>query len=82
MPTISKVLERIIYDQLSSYLEENKLLFDHQYGFRSKHSTEFAALELIDRIITDMDNDETPINIYLDLSKAFHTIDHSILTAK
>ena len=82
LPTISKVLERIIYDQLSSYLMENKLLFDHQYGFRSKHSTEFAALELIDRIITDMDNDETPINIYLDLSKAFDTIDHSILTAK
>ena len=48
----------------------------------SKHSTKFAALELIDRIITDMDNDETPINIYLDLSKAFDTIDHSILTAK
>ena len=82
LPTISKVLERIIYDQFSSYLKENKLLFDHQYGFRSKHSTEFAALELIDRIITDMDNDETPINIYLDLSKAFDTIDHSILTAK
>ena len=82
LPTISKVLERIIYDQLSCYLKENKLLFDHQYGFRSKHSTEFAALELIDRIITNMDNDETPINIYLDLSKAFDTIDHSILIAK
>ena len=46
------------------------------------HSTEFAALELIDRIITNMDNDETQINIYLDLSKAFDTINHSILTAK
>ena len=64
------------------YIKENKLLFDHKYGFRSKHSTEFAALELIDRIITDTDNDETSINIYLDLSKAFDTIDHSILTAK
>ena len=56
--------------------KENKLLFNHQYGFRSKHSTEFAALELIDRIITGMNNDETPINIYLDLSKAFDTIDN------
>ena len=82
LPTISKVLEIIIYDQLSCYLKENKLLFDHQYGFRSKHSTEFAALELIDIIITNMDNVETPINIYLDLSKAFDTIDHSILIAK
>ena len=46
------------------------------------HSTEYAALELIDRIITQMDKDELPINIYLDLSKAFDTIDHSILINK
>ena len=80
LPTITKVLERIVYDQLSSYLKENKLLFDHQYGFRSKHSTKFAVLELIDRIINDIDNDETPINIYLDIYKAFDTIDQSILS--
>ena len=42
------------------------------------HSTEYAALELIDIIITQMDKDELPINIYLDLSKTFDTIDHSI----
>ena len=46
------------------------------------HSTEYAALELIDRIITKMDKDELPINICLDLSKAFDTIDHSILINK
>ena len=57
-------------------------MFDNQYGFRSMHSTEYAALELIDRIITQMDNNELPINIYLDLSKAFDTIDHSILINK
>ena len=43
---------------------------------------EYAALELIDRIITQMDQDEIPINIYLDLSKAFYTIDHLILIGK
>ena len=46
------------------------------------HSTEYAALELIDRIITQLDKDEIPINIYLDLSKAFDTIDHIILIDK
>ena len=82
LPAISKVLEKIIFDQLSTYLKDSKLFFDHQYGFRPKHSTEYAALELIDRIITQMDQDEIPINIYLDLSKAFDTIDHLILIDK
>ena len=43
------------------------------------HSTELAALELIDKIATKMDNNEVPINIYLDLSKAFDTLDPEIL---
>ena len=55
LPAISKVLEKIIALQLSSYFEKNKLLFDNQYGFRPKHSTEHAALELIDRITNKMD---------------------------
>ena len=82
LPTISKVLEKIIFTQLSSYFNETKLFFDNQYGFRPKHRTEYAALELIDRIINHMDKYEVPINIFLDLSKAFDTIDHNILLHK
>ena len=61
---------------------ENKLFFNHQYGFRSGHSTELAALELTDRIISALDNHNTPLNIFLDLSKAFDTLDHTILSDK
>ena len=82
LPAISKVIETIIYDQLNSFLKRHKLIYDNQYGFRKEHSTEFAALELIDKILTRMDNKEIPINIYLDLSKAFDTLDHSILIDK
>ena len=57
-------------------------MYDSQYGFRKEHFTEFAALELIDRILKRMDNKEIPINIYLDLSKTFDTLDHSILIDK
>ena len=57
-------------------------MFDNQYGFRPKHSTEHAALELIDRITNKMDTNEIPLNIFLDLSKAFDAIDHIILLNK
>ena len=56
LPIISKVVENVISDQLNEFFVKHKLLFDHQYGFRSGHSTEHAALELTYRIITNSDN--------------------------
>ena len=50
LPCFSKILERIMYDRLYSYLTENKILFKKQFGFRSGHSTNNALLELIDQI--------------------------------
>lgn len=82
LPCISKIFERIVFDQLYKYLDSNNLLCKNQYGFRKKHSTEMAALELIDRIYKELDNKEIPIAVFLDLSKAFDTLDHSILLHK
>ncbi len=58
------------------------MLYNVQYGFRTDHSTEFATLELIDRVIVEMDKNNTPLKIFLDLSKAFDTLDHKILLKK
>ena len=82
LPSIYKILEKIIFKQLSTYLNEHKLLYDSQYGFRAGHSTELASIELIDRITQDLDKGKIPISIFLDLSKAFDTLDHVILLQK
>ena len=73
LPTISKVFEIIIFNQIHEHFTTHNLYYAHQYGFRKGHSTEHAMLEVIDRILQHLDKGETPINIYLDLSKAFDT---------
>ena len=78
----SKVIEKVICIQTNDFFVENKLFFNHQYGFGSGNSTELAALELTDIIITTLDNHNTPLNIFLDLSKTFVTLDHTMLLDK
>ena len=82
LPSVSKVIERIMHNQIHKYFTNLELYYKSQYGFRSQHSTELAALDLIDRVISMLDQNEIPLNIYLDLSKAFDTLDHGILLHK
>lgn len=82
LPAISKIFEKVIYNQLYEYFQTYKLFYVSQYGFREGHSTEYASLELIDRILTEMDSGKIPICVFLDLSKAFDTLDHDILSHK
>ena len=82
LPSTSKVVERVIFNQLYAYFETNGLFYGSQYGFRKRHSTEFAALELVDKLLNMMDKGQVPLGIFLDLSKAFDTLDHNILIKK
>ena len=82
LPVLSKVFEKVIYKQLYTYMTKNNLLTISQYGFRKDHSTEFAALELVDRVGKELDTKNTVLSVFLDLSKAFDTLDHKILTQK
>ena len=82
LPYLSKILERIMYDRLYSYLTENKILFKKQFGFRSGHSTDHPLLELIDQICECFDKKKYFLGIFVDLSKAFDTVNHKILINK
>ena len=63
LPSLSKIFEKVIFNQLYKYFNDNHLFFDSQYGFRTKHSTELAALELIDITVTKIEQNEVPIDI-------------------
>ena len=82
LPSLSKIFERVIFDQLLAYFTNNSLLCENQFGFRPEHSTELAALKLVNSLIAQMDSNNVPVNIYIDLSKAFDTLNHSILLSK
>ena len=79
LPILSKFLDRVIYNRLLSYLDRLKILCDNQYGFRKNHSTSFALVDLYDKISDAIDSKETSVGIFVDLSKAFDTVNHDIL---
>ena len=81
LPCFSK-LERIMYNRLFKYLSENSILYKKQFGFQTSHSTEHAILLLINQLYQSFDESKFTLGIFIDLSKAFDTVDHKILTKK
>ena len=82
VPTVAKILEKIIYDQLSSYINDNDIICKQQSGFRPNHSTETALLNCTDQWLHNMDKGLANGVLFLDFKKAFDTVDHSILLKK
>ena len=82
LPVVSKVLERVVHHQLHSFLSEHKLLSPFQCGFRRNHSTEFAAIAFSDYIRRGIDLGLLTGSVFIDLRKAFDSVDHEILISK
>ena len=71
-----------MYNRLLSFVNKHSLLYKYQFGFRKGYSTNFATITLIDKISQALDEDNYILGIFLHLSKAFDTINHSILCEK
>jgi len=82
LPLLSKVIERIVLDQLNIYLETNDILFKYQSGFRSRHSVNTCLSHLSNKVLTGFDSGKSTGMVLIDLQKAFDTLDHEILLGK
>lgn len=80
--SISKVIEKVIFDQIDSYLSSHNLLYEFQSGFRKSHSTDSCLLYLNDFIRQEVDSGKYCGMVMLDLQKAFDTVNHNILLYK
>ena len=78
----SKIFEKLMYNIVNNFLYKNEVIYKYQFGFRKIHSTQHAIITLVDRITSSLDSGDLVIGVFLDLKKAFDTVDHHILIKK
>ena len=82
LPCFSKILERIMYNRLYEYLNQNNILYNKQFGFRGGHSTDHPLIDFVDNIYNSFNENKYILGFFIDLSKAFDNKDHEILLKK
>ena len=71
-----------MYNSLVSYFDKYNILYQNQFGFRQEHSSHHALITLVNKITQSLDSGDMVIGIFLDLKKAFDTVNHKILVNK
>ena len=78
----NRLFEKLLYRRLIKFIDKNDIVYDLQYGFRNKHSTQHAILDIVNTIHSNMDNRKYSCGIFIDLKKAFDTVNHEIPLTK
>ena len=82
LSNVNKIFEKLVYARLYSFLNLHNCIYELQFGFRAKHSTNHALFSLTEMIREALDNSNFACGIFIDLQKAFDTVDHHILLKK
>merc|ERR1711888_288770 len=82
LPVLSQLFERVIQARLVRFLDAHWVLTPGQYGFRAGHSTAMAVLDMVERVRGAWGRGNAALGVFIDLKKAFNTVDHGLLLAK
>uniref|UniRef100_A0A3B3I2D7 Reverse transcriptase domain-containing protein n=1 Tax=Oryzias latipes TaxID=8090 RepID=A0A3B3I2D7_ORYLA len=82
LPQFSKILEKIFNDKLALFIEKHNIINENQYGFRENRSTSLAIIDAVEEITNALDKKKYAAGIFIDLKKAFDTLNHDILLDK
>ena len=82
LPVLSQLFERVIRVRLVGFLDRHRVIVPGQFGFRAGHSTAIAVLDMVERVRGAWGRGNAALGVFIDLKKAFDTVDHQLLVAK
>ena len=82
LSNFKRIFQKLVYSRMVSFIEQNDILSPSQYGFRKAHSTQHAILDIVSTIQENMDKHLFSCGVFIDLKKAFDTVDHKIILHK
>ena len=82
LSNVEKILEKLMYKRLYTFLDYNNIIYELQFRFRQQYSTSHALINITENIRKTLDDGNIGCGVFVDLQKAFDTVDHQILLAK